>query len=430
MKSIILLLLTLISVTLSARSNRAEYDIRSYDIKLRLDTVSRKLNIENTIHFSNVNSLSSAKVLFWNSLVIDSIIVSKHKIPFERKGDTLIFRSNSSVNEALTFYYRLPIDSVMYGKAILLTRGMKWCPYIHDNISKLSSEVIVPGNYKVYSSGTNKDTESRHDCSIYHFYNNINSGLPFIIAPMNYYFETSVFRNDVEIKYVFHNQDTTLQREIIKESLSSYDFCNRYIGKYPRKNLTYIEIPNFGAAQSLESLIIMSSDFVSYFKLYAEMRAWVAHETIHQWIGTGYFNAIHDSSKYGIFIEESFTEYMRFLYIGGKFGNDSITGIVNRNIKIYNDEIKGTDQDEPISDNIPNRVAYCTGPLIFFEVNRQMGEKNWQKFVRTLYSKYCGQVIDYNIFRETLGKFASENVIEQMERNANTKGIPKEMPRH
>ena len=425
-----ILLLILFSVALFARPNNAGFHIKSYNIKLKLDTTIRKLEVENSILFSNVNSMSNSKVLFWKSIDLDSIIVAKHKIPFERKSDTLIFRSKSSGKLMLTFYYSLPIDSFMYEKAILLTRGMKWSPYLHDNISSLTSEVIVPKKYNVYSSGTLINTESRQDCRIYHFKNEINSGLPFVIVPTGYYNETSVFRNGVEMKYVFHNPDTTLQREIVNESLSAYNFCNNYIGKYHRKSLTYIEIPEFGSAQSFESLIIMSSDFISYFKLYPDMKTWVAHETIHQWIGTGYFNAIYDSSKYGVFIEESFTEYLRFLYIGNKYGNDSITGIVNRNKNIYNTEIKGTDQDVPISDNIPSRLAYCTGPLIFHEVNRQMGEQKFQEFVRMLYSKYYGQVIDYNIFRKTLGIYTSENVIEQMERNANTKGIPKELPRH
>jgi len=32
----------------------------------------------------------------------------------------------------------------------------------------------------------------------------------------------------------------------------------------------------------------MCSDFIKYFGLSQSMRFWVAHETIHQWIGVGY----------------------------------------------------------------------------------------------------------------------------------------------
>lgn len=423
-----LLLLILIFVALFARPNTADFQIKSYDIKLTLDTATRKLEVKNSIFFNNLGTKSGSAVLFWNSIDIDSITVAAQKISFERNNDSLVFSSKLSGNMMLTFYYCLPIDSFMYDKAILLTRGMKWSPYLHDNISTLTSEVIVPKNYSVYSSGTLLNLDRNQESLIYHFKNEINSGLPFVIVPMNYYKETSLFINGVEMKYVFHNPDTALQRKIIDESQSAFNFCNDYIGKYPRKSLSYVEIPEFGSAQSFESLIIMSSDFVSYFKLYAEMRFWVAHETIHQWIGTGYFNAIYNGSKFGVFIEESFTEYLRFLYIGNKFGDDSLTTIVNRNIDIYNQEIKGTDQDVSISDNIPSRVAYCTGPLIFYEVNRPMGEQKWQEFLKTLYSKYYGQVIDYTIFRETLAKYTSENVIVQMERDAKAKGIPKELP--
>jgi hypothetical protein len=55
-----------------------------------------------------------------------------------------------------------------------------------------------------------------------------------------------------------------------------------------------------------------------------------------------------------------------------------------------------------------------------------MGDKKWQTFIRKLYSKYYGKVIDYAVFREQLIKFASAETVIRMEKHLNEKGIPTE----
>jgi len=286
------------------------------------------------------------------------------------------------------------------------------------------SEVTVPNGYKVYSSGTlNSRSIGEFNCT-YRYSNKINSGLPFIIAPNNYYSEITKQQNGFSIKYCFLNKDTSLQKSIIKESLSALKFCTSYIGNYNRKQLTYIEVPKFGSAQSLETFILMSSEFIKYFSLYKDMRFWVAHETIHQWIGVGYFNSISNSPQYGTFIEESLTEYMRYVYLEKTFGQDSLTGQIKYVVNIYNKEIKGTDQDVSISSNKPSRVIYCNAPLIFHVVRMDIGDIKWRFFIRKLYSKYYGRCIDYENFKKTLRLYATKEVINQMEKYANMKGIP------
>ena len=104
-----------------------------------------------------------------------------------------------------------------------------------------------------------------------------------------------------------------------------------------------------------------------------------------------------------------------------------MTGQIRDVVNIYNKQIKGTDQDVPISSNLPNRVAYCVGPLIFHVVRMKIGEDNWQKFISSLYAKYYGKMIDYDIFKKELSVYADSAVISNMENELETKGIPKEI---
>lgn len=391
---------------------------------MRLDTVSKRIEVINLIVIEKVDTNRNTKLFLSPDIAIDSVKINGRKLNLSRVGDTLCLQMGIGKRCKLTFWYSIPIDSFMYDKAIVLTRGMKWCPYLHDNISALNSEVTVPNGYKVYSSGTLDSKNIKETTVTYKYSNKINSGLPFIIAPNNYYSEITKQQNGFSIEYCFLNKDTSLQNAIINESLAALRFCSNYIGNYKRKQLIYIEVPKFGTAQSLETIILMSSEFIKYFSLYKDMRFWVAHETIHQWIGVGYFNSIFDSTQYGTFIEESLTEYIRYVYLEKTIGQDSLAGQIKYVVNIYNTEIKGTDQDVPISSNKPSRVIYCNAPLIFHVVRMDIGDAKWQSFIRKLYSKYYGRCIDYEDFKKTLKLYATKDIITKMEEHIKQKGIP------
>jgi hypothetical protein len=405
-------------------------DIISYNIVIKLDTVSRNLEVQTDILIDNPDTSSVLKFLFWESIKINKAQINDKKLDYRYANDTLYLNIGSRKKNVLTLHYSIPIDSLIIFKQykiIALNRSGWWCPFMKDDLSELHSKITVPKGYKVYSSGELVSYDETSSGNCFRYYNKINSGLPLFIAPEGYYKEVDKKQDHILIKYLFHNPDTVLTNSIIKESLSTIHFCADYIGNYNRPQLTYIEFPGFPSAQGLETFVLMGSDFIKYFGLYPQMRFWVAHETIHQWIGAGYFNAVYKSPQNGRFIEESFTEFVRDIYLEKTFGEDSLAGQIRDRINIYNKEIKGKDQDVPVSVNMPNRVTYVIGSLIFHVVRMEMGEDNWHNFIRSLYAKNYGRMIDYNDFRNELSLFANQSVINKMENNIIMKGIPTEI---
>jgi hypothetical protein len=430
MKISILFLVLFIVLCSFDRIKKNDINITAYNIVMRLDTVSRKLEIQTDIFIENQSTSKVIKLLFSDLMKIDKVMVNEDKFDYTHTNDTLFANVGSLNKIKLTINYTLPIDSFKNDKVIALTRAMKWCPFVRDNLSELNSKITLPKGYKAYSSGELISNNETSNSNYYEFQNKINSGLPIFIAPTGYYNEVNKKQNNISIKYYFHNPDTALANSIIRESLKAIDFCVHYIGSYNRTQLTYIEFPRFQMAQSLETFLMMGTDFIKMFGKYPDMKFWVAHETIHQWIGVGYFDAIYTSPKYGRFIEESLTEYMRYIYLEKNFGKDSLSGQIKDVVDIYNKQIKGTDQDVPISSNSPNRVTYCVGPLILHVVRMKIGEDNWQKFISSLYSKYYGKIIDYEIFKKELSVYADPTVINNMENELESKGVPKEIAVH
>lgn len=429
MKNKILLFLFFIPLFLFGKSKKTEIDILSYNVEMKLDTISRKLDIHTNIHIQNTDTTGVIKFLFCDWIKINKAQLNGKNIEYNRGKDTLLVHVDRLRKLNLTLDYTLPVDSFKQDKqekVISLTRAMKWCPFIYDDISELNSKITVPKGYKVYSSGDLLNYIGSEYACQYKFQNKINLGFSYFFAPVGYYKETTKNQNGINIKFYFHNPDSILANSIIKESLFGLDFSARYISKYNRPNLTYIESPGFDCSQSLESFVLMGSAFVKYFGLYPDIRFWPSHETIHQWIGAGYFNSISKNKKNRWFIEESLTEYLRYVYVEKTYGADSLKTEIKKSIDYYNKQIKGTPQDVSISANLPNDVTYGIGPLILHTVRTEMGDENWHKFIQKLYADNYGKVIDYDVFEKTLSLYANQSIIQKMEDSMNIKGVPKE----
>ena len=430
MKNSILFLVLFIVLCSFDRIKKNDIDITSYNLVLKLDTVNRRLNIQADILIKNPDTLKTIKLLFSDNMKINSALLNGKPLEIGHREDTLFVNTGKTNIINLTINYTLATDTFKHDKMIALTRAMWWCPFVRDNVSELNLKITLPKEYNAYSSGELISNSETNNSNYYEFHNKLNSGLPLFIAPTAYYKETDKKLDNISIKYYFHNPDTALDNSIIKESLKTIDFCVHYIGNYKRTQLTYIEFPGFPSAQSLETFLMMGSDFIKMFGKYPDMKFWVSHETIHQWIGAGYFDAIYTSPKYSRFIEESLTEFMRDIYLGKTFGKDSLAGQIKDRIKIYDKEVKRTEQDVPVSSNQANRVTYVLGPLIIHVVHMKIGEDNWQKFISSFYSKYYGKIIDYDIFKKELSVYADSAVINNMENELETKGIPKEFASH
>ena len=272
--------LSVFSQTASFGNNKKnEVDVISYNIEMNLDTISRKLDIHSDIFINNSDTTSDIHFLFRDWIKIDKALLNGMIINYTQNKDTLSVNVENMKNLKLTLDYTLPIDSFKQDKVIALTRAMKWCPFIYDDISELNSKITVPNGFNVYSSGTLLNYYENIGTNHYKFQNKINSGFPYFFAPVGYYRETAKKQNGINIKFYFHNPDSVLTNSIINESLLGLNFGTRYIGNYNRPNLTYIEFPGFDSSQSLETLVLMGSNFIKYFGLYPDIRFWPSHET-------------------------------------------------------------------------------------------------------------------------------------------------------
>ena len=418
---ILFIVLSFISCKRSENWKPKKRNIQSYDINICLDTTNRLLRIETLIELEKPVSLNRVGFLFSDFASIEEVKLNNRKTnKYVHDDNTLSIELLPLEKIDIFVIYSLPVDSFENDGNIILTRPMKWCPFVYDDISSLKMKIMLPTNYNAYSSGK----EINSDNSIFEFYNELNAGFPVIIAKDEYYSAYKKNIENIEIFFAFHNNDSVLIHSIMNECVSTVKFCNNFIGKYNKDKLTFIEFPNARYCQSIETFILASEVFVNYYNKYPQMKFWVSHETIHQWIGSGFFTPIKNETELTWFITESLTEYIRYQYIEKKYGADSLQQIIEQSINEYETKIKGTEQDLPIIANKPNRITYLIGPLIFHNIRLEIGNKKWQYFIRQLYSDNYGKILTYDKFYKTLKLYASDSLMNKMEYWISSKGIP------
>jgi hypothetical protein len=177
--------------------------ISAYTLTLRLDSASRKISTVARLEIENPHIGQKTALLFSHCITLDSAYLNSRNLDFSRSGDTLSFTPAKLKSGSLLFYYTIPADSFQFGKIILLTRAMKWCPYLHDNISSLNVSVTVPGGFSVYSSGVPGRMTAEKNHKTFTYSNQVNSGLPVIIARDGDYSGIERQQNGILVKYCF-----------------------------------------------------------------------------------------------------------------------------------------------------------------------------------------------------------------------------------
>jgi hypothetical protein len=424
MKKLALLsMILLCAMTVVVGERRIE--IVSYRLDMRLDSAGRLLNVQALIKLAKDDSIKAVRLNFADIIPIHEATCNGDTIGYRRSQDGLLLQLPAFRKGELRFNYTLETDSFKSDRVIALVRARKWFPYLYDNVASSEINLTVPAGYYAYSSGKQSGYEFDGTNRQYHFRVKVNAGMPLFIAPVDYYTGQTQQWKGRKLNYVFHTTDTAKANTVVRESLQVFRFANKFIGKYKPTTFTFIEFPGFDFCQSMPGFVLMGPEYIADVNK-PDKRYWVGHETFHQWVGNGYFTRLYNHSSYTRFTEESLTEYLRMVYLQKSFGDDTLKAMLRENCRIYNTYIKDTAEDLPIAANRPNWVTYTLGPVIWHVVRGEMGDKKWQKFIRKLYSKYYGKVIDYAVFREQLVKFASEETVIRMEKCLNEKGIPVE----
>ncbi|MDP8287219.1 MAG: hypothetical protein RAP03_11100 [Candidatus Electryonea clarkiae] len=332
--------------------------------------------------------------------------------------------SVASTDRVLRFDYVYPLEEPL-GRFFYIDRGNRWYPLIIDDVANVRINATVLPGFSMFSCGDLVNVTQNETRSTYEWATKIPVfKIPFVLLTTDMYAEISAPCNDNEITFYVLNENPETDPMILGEACAMFGYCESLIGAYPHKKLTFIETDIFQGMSFIASgLVLISSDFMEQFR---QRHTQGLHlPIVMQWFGSGVFATFQDDGFW--FFSLSLPHYLRLMAVQRFEGNESFI----RGMEVPYDMYlvyADTEDDVPVLDvdmlDSPAKGYSITGkgPRIFDHIRKEMGDKDWQSFLRDLYEKFLGKTIIYEEFMGVLSHFADPKLVKEFDNMTHARG--------
>lgn len=436
-KNRIIILVILILSSQNVFGQTPPVEITSYDIKASLNLMMSELQVAAELGLNKIDTVTEFNLILNTNVKMGAIKSQTSNgsvdLPYKFTGkDTLNVTVPpplaSSSNLTVDFFYTLPLGEST-GSVIVLDRGNRWYPLIMDQIVPFKLTATVPQGYTVFSAGDLVDEKNLRKQSQFVWESKIPVfKLPLIIVESEFYHKSATDVSGKDIILYSTTLDQESQKKILSEAGNAFKFFSGQVGTYPHTNLTMIEIPDMDGADIASGLLMIGTPSLERFKqgLDDELLLSVAC----QWMAAGVFFKFQGKGFW--FLQLSLPHYLRLEYLNKSKGTLAFDQGLKEGLEAYK-KIAGTENEVSILDvDYPNTkekatAIYGKGPYVIDLVRKQLGDENWDKFLRDIYKNFLGKILTYDEFVSYLSKYdQSGKAVALLNRLVSEKGMPEE----
>ena len=410
---------------------RANNDLLSYDLDIRVNPENKYISGKNTIRFKMLKDDTRIQLDLFANLKVDKILLGSTELKYERELGTVFvdFPATLKKNsvQSIEFYYSgSPQETGRFGGISFRKdpAGRPWvttaCEGIgasiwwpnkdqqRDEVENMRLRVAVPNSLIDVSNGRLEgktdlgDGYTRYDWAIHYPINNYCVSLN-----IGSYEHFSDRLGDLTMDFYCLPENREKAGRQYAQAKPMMEAFQKYFGEYPFKQDGYklIEVPYSGMEH--QSAVTYGNRFANG---YLE-RDWtgvgvslkfdfiIIHESAHEWFG----NSITASDVSDQWIHEGWATYAEGVYVEALFGRaDALKYINGYKTKVKNREpiitAHGVNQSPP-------QDQYFKGAL-FLNTLRSVidNDARWWKLLRD----YCSRFRYSNIMTEDVVKFFND----------------------
>ena len=336
---------------------RANNDLLSYHLDIRVDPQQQRISGKNTIRFRMLHDDNRIQLDLNDALKIDKILLGATELKYQRDSGAVFIDFPETLKNgqeySIDFYYSghplttgrfggFTFDKDLDGKPWIFTSceddgASIWWPnkdQWRDEVDEMEISVAVPNNLVDVSNGRFMgktdlgDGYTRWDWMVHYPINNYDVALNI----GNYqHFSEKLGALTLDYYVLPGDLDKAKQQfSQVKEMLEAYD---HYFGPYPfpKDGYKLIEVPYAGMEH--QSAVAYGNRFKNG---YLE-RDWagvgistrfdfiIIHESGHEWFG----NSITAADRSDMWIHEGWTTYLEGLYVEYRWGHDDAIKYLN-----------------------------------------------------------------------------------------------------
>ena len=344
----------------SLRPERTDYDVKKYDLFVKVDPEKKYISGVNKISFKTSAKLPKLQIDLFENMKIDSILFRGKKLKFNREFNAVFVEFEKAIkkNKKRTievYYYGNPIIAKtppwdggfiftkdQNGKdwvsvAVQGTGASLWYPnkdHLSDEPKEVEIHIAAPKDLVAVSNGRLMGKEeldknfTQWNWKVVNPINNYN-----IILNIGDYVNFSDQFQDLDLEYYVLSYNLEKAKKSFQEVQPMMDCFYEKIGPYPFPEDSYklVETPFLGMEH--QSAVAYGNGFGFGYRG-SDLSAtgvglnWdyiIIHESGHEWFG----NSITAKDIADMWIHESFTSYTEAIYIECRWGLEKALTYLN-----------------------------------------------------------------------------------------------------
>lgn len=391
-------------------------DFKNLHADLNLDAVQKTISGQVSYEFEVLSNIDTIRIDAKN-IDFSEVQINNKTVSFKNSATELkLFQGFKKGNNILTFSYKAKPKQTLYffGEGDVLqiwTQGQgkytsHWLPSFDDVNEKVifSISINYDKNFTAISNGKLQNAEVSGDVKKWNYaMEKPMSSYLVMLAIGKFEKKTETSASGTPLEFYLSVEEASKFETTYKHSKQIFDYLEKEIGvKYPWGIYRQIPVKDFlyGGMENTTSTIFAEDYVVDEIgfndRNYINVNA---HELAHQWFG----DLITAKSGKHHWLQEGFATYYALLAEKELFGEDHF------NWEMY--EIAEKLQQVSKSDTIPllNEKAssltfYQKGAWALHVLQENVGEKNFQKAVKTYLEKYSFKNVETDNFLKEINK--------------------------
>lgn len=396
---------------------RANNDLLSYALDVRIDPEKKTISGKNTIRFRMLKNDTRIQIDLYDNLNVDKITLGDTSLKYTRDAGAVFIDFPQTLKSgrtyAIVFYFSGTPKTIRSLGGLLFRSDPSGRPWIastceiggasmwwpnkdqwRDEVENMTISIAVPNNLTDVSNGRfvgKKDLGdgyTRWDWAVSYPINSY--GVSVNIGKYDHWSEKF---GDLPLDFYTLPEDLDKAKKQFAQVKGMLEAYQHYFGEYPFKRDGYklIQVPHLGMEH--QSAVAYGSHFVNGFEYYKD--GWldapvvkkfdyiIIHESGHEWFG----NAVSAADISDGWIHEGWTTYLECLYVEYMYGHDDYLKYTNAYKKLVESKepvIAPRGISKPLSIDM-----YAKGALFLNTLRSVMNDdKKWFALIRNFYQHF------------------------------------------
>jgi len=395
---------------------RANNDLLSYHLDIRVDPDQRSLSGRNTIRFRMLKDDTRIQIDLYAYLKIDRILLDRTPLKYMRELNAVFIdfpqRLRAGREYAIDFYYSGVPEPIARFGCVTFNKdaaGRDWittaCEDVgasywwpnkdqwRDEPESMQISVSVPDRLMDVSNGAFigktdlRDGYTRWDWAVHYPINNYDVALN--IGAYEHFAERL---GELPLDYYVLPEDLDKARHQFEQVKPMLEAFEHYFGAYPfpRDGYKLVQVPYAGMEH--QSAVAYGNHFINSYYPSADWTGVqisprfdfiIVHESAHEWFG----NAVTAADASDMWIHEGWATYMECLFVEYMYGYDDYLKYVNaEKNKVRNTEpiitTRGIHREPP-------QDQYFKGALLLHTLRSVIDDdRQWFELIRGVYDRF------------------------------------------